>query len=60
MKIIHEEIMCCGRKRCPTVKIYEDGSVEISDDDSKISSVGNIKLRPEAVKRLEELLAKRK
>lgn len=50
--------MCCGRKRCPTVKLFDDGSIEISDDDSEIGSVGTIKLRPETVARLRELTEK--
>lgn len=51
--------MCCGRKRCPTVKVFDDGSMEISDDDSEIGSVGTIKLRLEVVERLAELSRKK-
>ncbi len=57
-KLLHQEMMCCGRKRCPTVKLFDDGSIEISDNDSKIGSVGTIKLRPETVARLRELTEK--
>jgi hypothetical protein len=57
--LIHEETMCCKRKRCPTIKIFEDGSVEISDDDAAIGSVGTIKLRPEVANRVVELLTQR-
>jgi hypothetical protein len=55
-KVIHEETMCCGRQRCPTVRVLEDGSVEISDDDAERGSAGTIKIRAEAVNRLAELL----
>lgn len=48
-KLIHQETMCCGMKRCPTVKVFEDGSMELSDDDAETGSVGTIKLRPEQV-----------
>jgi len=47
--------MCCGYKKCPTIKVFDDGSIEISDNDAEIGSVGTIKLRPEAAKRLVEL-----
>ncbi len=60
MKIIHEETMCCGSKRCPTIKIFEDGSVELADDDTETGSVGIIKLRPEQVDRIAELRAAHK
>lgn len=60
LKVIHTETMCCGYKKCPTIKVFEDGSIEISDDDPDIGSTGCIKIRPEAVHRLEEILAKRK
>lgn len=57
-KLVHEETMCCGYKKCPTVKMFDDGSMEISDDDSDADSVGMIKLRPEVVDRLRTLLKK--
>jgi len=50
--------MCCGFKRCVEAVIFEDGSVELSDDDTEFGSVGTIKLRPEAAQRLVELLTK--
>jgi len=44
-KIIHEELLPCGYKRCcPTVRIYESGRVELTDDDVESGSVGTIKL----------------
>ena len=56
---VHEEVLMCGYKRCcPTVKVFDDGSMEISDDDPKIGSVGTIKLTPEAVARLIEIARK--
>lgn len=59
-KLIHQETMCCGFKRCPEIKIFDDGSVVISDDDTEIGSVGTIKIRPEVADRLVELLSTRK
>lgn len=68
---IYEEVLCdqdsppapaepqtptCGhRKCCPTVKLFSDGSMELSDDDAAIGSVGTIKMKPEAVARLAAL-----
>jgi hypothetical protein len=57
--VIHEETMCCGYKRCPSVKVFEDGSIEISDNDHELGSVGTIKLQPEQAARLVELCAKK-
>ena len=54
-RVVHQETMCCGYKKCPTIKVFDDGSIEISDNDAEIGSVGTIKLRPEAAKRLVEL-----
>jgi hypothetical protein len=59
-RVIHQETMCCGHKRCPTIKVFEDGSIELSDDDTDLGSVGTIKLRPEAANRLAELLFEKK
>lgn len=58
-KIIHQETMCCGYKKCPELKLFDDGSVELSDDDADLGSVGTIKLRPEAVERLMAIVADR-
>jgi hypothetical protein len=58
-EVVHTETFCCGFKKCPSVKIFNDGSVELSDDDPESGSIGTIKLRPEAVARLSELLGKR-
>lgn len=56
---IHEEtLQCCNYKKCPTVTVFDDGSMELSDNDPEIGSVGTIKLRPEVVKRLLELAQK--
>ncbi len=54
-KIIHEETMCCGFKKCPTVRVFEDGSVELSDDDVNATPV---KLTPDQARRLREVLLK--
>ena len=59
-KIVHEETMCCGYKKCPTVKKFDDGSVELTDNDAEIGSVGTIKLRPEQADRLIEILSTKK
>lgn len=59
-KLIHQETMCCGYKRCPELKIFEDGSVELSDNDEEIGSVGTLKLRPEVMSRLVEIYSQRK
>ena len=56
-KMIHEEEMCCGHAKCPTVKIFDDGSVTLTDNDAESGSVGTIKLKPEVAARLRELLA---
>ena len=56
-KIVHEEtLVCCNYKKCPVVRILDDGSAELTDNDAEIGSVGTIKLRPEAAARLVELL----
>ena len=60
MKVVHEETMCCGYKKCPTVRVFEDGSVELLDNDAETGSVGAIKLRPEVADRLTQILAGRK
>ena len=59
IKVVHEETMCCGFKKCPTVRVYSDGSVELTDNDAEIGSVGTIKLRPEVAERLGSLLSKK-
>jgi hypothetical protein len=59
-KTVHEETMCCGYKRCPAVKIFDDGSAELTDDDPEAGSVGTIKLRPEVVERFVVLATARK
>ena len=54
---IREEMLPCGYgKCCPTVATFDDGSVTLTDDDVEGGSTGTIKLRPEATKRLIELL----
>ena len=58
-KLIHQETMCCGYKKCPVVKVFEDGSVELSDDDSENGSIGRIKLSREQAARLAELVSKK-
>lgn len=57
--LVHEETMCCGYKKCPTLRQYDDGSVEISDDDAGGGSVGTVRFQPEQARRLAALLAAR-
>jgi len=54
--IVHEETMCCGFKKCVKVTTFDDGSAELTDDDTEGGSVGTIKLKPEVAKRLVEIL----
>lgn len=55
-KRVHEERLPCGYARCcPTVEIFDDGSVILTDDDIDGGSVGTIKLKPEQFARLMEL-----
>jgi hypothetical protein len=56
MQPIHEETMCCGYRKCVSVKVFADGSAELTDDDAEAGSVGTIKLRPEVARRLVEVL----
>jgi hypothetical protein len=51
-KVVAEENFCCGYKRCPVVKIYEDGSALMEDDGNRIE------FTPEQLMRLRELLTK--
>ena len=54
---VHEEVMQCGyAKCCPTVKLFDDGSVELTDADAESGSTGTIKLKPEVAERLARLL----
>jgi len=55
-KMVHTEEMCCGYKKCPTVKVFEDGSAELTDNDPETGSVGTIKMRPETARRFAELI----
>ncbi len=58
-KVIHQETLMCGYKRCcPTVTILDDGSITLSDDDVENGSFGTIKIRPEAASRLAVMLEK--
>lgn len=56
---VHQETLCCNRKRCPTVTVFEDGSMEITDNDAENGSAGTIKLAPEQVTRLVEISRKK-
>jgi hypothetical protein len=50
--------MCGHKKCCPVVRVFDDGSAVLIDNDAENGSVGTIKLRPEVAKRLAEILAK--
>lgn len=58
-KVIHQETLCCSSKRCPTITVFDDGSVEITDDDTELGSIGTIKLQPDQLSRLIELVSKK-
>ncbi len=58
-KIVHRETVCCGFKKCPDVVVYEDGTVEITDNDEETGSVGTIKLSAEQAERVASLITKR-
>ena len=58
-KMIHEEILCGFKRCCPTIQLFDDGSVELSDNDIENGSLGTIKIDAEAAKRLLELLSKK-
>ena len=47
MKLVHEETICCNSKRCPTLRVFDDGSLEVSDDDEENESVGVVKFSRE-------------
>jgi xanthine dehydrogenase molybdopterin-binding subunit B len=58
---IYEETLQCGYKRCcPTVHVFDDGSIELSDDDTESGSVGTIKMRPEVADRFLKLMLEHK
>ena len=51
-----DALKCGYKKCCPTVKLFDDGSVELTDDDAEGGSTGTIKLKPEVAERLVRLL----
>lgn len=53
---VFSETFCCGYKKCPSIKVFDDGSATLTDDDAESGSVGTIKLKPEAARRLMEIL----
>lgn len=58
-KVIHEETMCCGYKNCPRVRVFSDGSIEVSDDDKRAGSVGTVKMKPRVVRELVRIISER-
>lgn len=56
-EILRETLSCGYSKCCPTVRLFSDGSVELTDADAEVGSVGTVKLGPEGAARLGELLA---
>lgn len=59
LKVIHQETMCCGYKKCPVIQIFEDGSLKVSDDDADSDSVGTVRFRPEAASRFLQMLSEK-
>lgn len=59
-KVLEEKLSCSYAKCCPTITVFDDGSVELTDDDPEAGSVGTIKLRPEVADRLRDLLAQKR
>ena len=51
-KVIAENTMCCGFRRCAAVQIFEDGSVHMDDEGQKID------FNPEQAKMLLDYLKK--
>lgn len=52
--VSHETLMCGGKKCCPTITVYGDGSVDVVDlVDGKLDSVH---LDPNQVKMLRDRL----
>jgi len=51
-RVVSEETMCCGFKRCPTVKVYDDGSIDIDDEGQ------HVEFNPEQATLLKALLGK--
>lgn len=45
--VVHEETICCNSKRCPVLRVFEDGSIEVRDDDVQGESVGVVKFNRE-------------
>lgn len=58
-EVHNETLACCGGRKCVFARIFEDGSVELSDNDPEAGSVGILKMKPESAARLVELLSKR-
>ena len=53
-KPTYAETICCGHRRCPTVAMFEDGSLSISDEIA--GALVRIEFSVEQAKRLRELL----
>jgi len=54
-KAVHEETMCCGHRRCPAVTLYDDGSLDVREDDGRL-----ISFDPDQAARLRQLLNDKK
>lgn len=54
-KPTYSETICCGYKRCPTVSMFEDGSLSISDQIA--GAFVRIEFSPAQATRLRELLS---
>ena len=54
-KPVYSETICCGHKRCPTVAIFDDGSMTISDQIA--GAHVTIAFAPDQAARLRALLS---
>jgi len=52
-EVVTEETVCCGHKRCPTVRVFADGGAELLEDDGS-----RIVLDAAQAARVAELLGK--
>ena len=55
-KVIHQETICCGYKRCPEVLVFDDGSATLTDVGTD-GRAHTITLQRNQRTRLAELLA---
>ncbi len=56
--IVHQETICCGFKRCPTVTEWSDGSIDIDDNDGG-GRTQHVAFNPDQAAALRTLLGKK-